>query len=346
MKRFLFAILICSLVLVSEDTYSQMNRRDIKKNNKKMYGFRGRKYDFKDKVYQSLGVSLNAFNYYGDLSPTSKIISTDISLTQPAVGLSFTHRFGPRYQAVASFTYGGIQGSDNTSADPNDINNAVYRYVRNLSFRNRIKELSIVAQVDLYENDQTYISRVRWTPYVYGGIAIFHHNPQAIVPETDLTGQPFSDAGVFVDLRPLKTEGKSYSLIQASIPIGLGVRFRLNDFMDFAAEWGFRYTFTDYLDDVSSNYLDLNTFGDNEKAKAMSYRSNEVPTGVNSSVDEIMANRYTGYSGFTTVSGFGHVNSDGTKNLRGKSNGKDIYMLTTFRLNYILGKNYSRAKFR
>lgn len=344
--RLVYVVLMCAFVLMSgEKAYGQMNRKAIKKNNKRMYSFRGRKFDFKDKVYNSMGVSLNAFNYYGDLSPSRKAISTDIGLTQPAIGISFTHRFGPRYQLTGSFTYGAIQGSDNSSADPEDVSNAVFRYVRNLSFRNRLKELSVVAQVDLFENDQTYISRVNWTPYAFGGLAFFHHNPQAIVPQTDLFNQPFSDAGSWVNLKPLETEGKSYSLIQVSIPIGLGARFRVNDAMDLAVEWGFRYTFTDYLDDVSGNYVDLNSFGSNEKARAMSYRSNEVQSGVNARVDEIISNRYNGYSGYTTVAGFGHINSDGSQNLRGKS-GNDVYMITTIRLSYILGKNFNRAKFR
>lgn len=347
MKRLLYVVLTLSLLLVTgEQAHSQMKRKAIKKNNRKMASYRGRKYDFKDKVYNSVGVSVNAFNYYGDLSPTSKRISTDIGLTKPAIGLSFTHRFGPRYQLTGSFTYGGIQGSDNASADPADLSNAVYRYVRNLSFRNRLKEFSVVGQIDLYENDQTYISRVRWTPYAYGGLAVFHHNPQALVPQTDLFGQPFANAGEWVDLKPLKTEGKSYSLIQLAIPIGIGARFRINDVMDFAAEFGIRYTFTDYLDDVSGYYVDLNSFGDNELARALSYRSNEVPTGINSRVDEILANRYTGYSGYTTVAGYGHINPDGTPNVRGKSDDRDIYMMTTLRISYILGKNFNRAKFR
>lgn len=344
----LIYVLLFVIVFLSAIPFAngQMSRQAIKKNNKKMYTYRGRKNDFKDRAYSSLGISLNAFNYYGDLSPSPKQMSTDISLTRPAVGVSFTHRFGPRYQLTGSFTYGGINGSDAKSADPDDPNNGVFRYVRNLSFRNRLKELSVVSQLDLYENSYTYANRVNLTPYLYGGVAIFHHNPQAQVPQTDLLGQSLPDAGEWVDLRPLKTEGKSYSLIQVAIPFGLGARFKLNDAMDLALEFGFRYTFTDYLDDVSNIYVDLNTFGDNEKAKALSYRSNEIPSGVNTRVDEIIANRFTGYDGFTTVAGFGHVNNNGTSNLRGQSDDRDIYMISTLRISYILGKNFNKAKFR
>lgn len=349
-KLALLSLITAMLCLgIEHDSFGQMNRRAIKKNNKRISSYRGRKTHFgKEKIYNSIGISLNALNYYGDLSPTPKRMSTDLTLTRPAIGLSFTHRFGPRYQITAAFTYGGIRGSDAQSADPNDVSNGAFRYVRNLSFRNRIKELSIVGQFDWFENQATYISRVKWTPYVYAGIAIFHHNPQAQVPATDLLGNPFPNAGEWVNLQSLKTEGKSYKLIQPAIPIGLGVRFRLNEVMDFSAEFGFRYIFTDFIDDVSGNYVDLDSFGDNELAKALSYRSNEVPTGVNSRVDEIIGNRYTGYAGFTTVSGYGHLNSAGDNpyNMRGNAGDRDIYMVTTFRLSYILGKTFHRAKFR
>lgn len=343
-KLAFFVLATLFMTFVTDEAEGQMNRRSIKKNNKRIASYRGRKSNFgKDKVYNSLGVSLNAFNYFGDLSPSPKRISTDIGFTRPAIGLSFTHRFGPRYQLMANFMYGGIRGADSESADPNDVNNGAFRYVRNLSFRNRIKELSVVGQIDLFENQATYISRVPWTPYVYAGIAVFHHNPQAQVPATDLLGTPFPDAGEWVNLQPLKTEGKSYSLIQAAIPFGLGARFRINEVMDLSAEFGFRYTFTDYLDDVSGYYVDLTTLS-SEKARAMSYRSNEVQP-VNAKVQEILANRYTGYSGFNTVAGYGHVNSNGDKNLRG-TDARDIYMVTTVRLTYILGKTFHRAKFR
>ena len=59
--------------------------------------------------------------------------------------------------------------------------------------------------------------------------------------------------------------------------MGIGARFRINEVLDFSAEIGFRYLFTDYIDDVSGNYVDLGVFN-TELAKAMSYRSSEVAT--------------------------------------------------------------------
>jgi hypothetical protein len=343
-KGGLFALVLLVSAVFMQSAYGQINRRNIKKSNKRIASFRGQKSNFKRNIYNAVGISLNAFNYYGDLSPSAKKVSTDLSFTRPAIGGSFVHRFGPRYQLVASFMFGGIKGSDAKSADPED-KDASFRYIRNLSFRNRIQEVSIVGQVDLFANEATYISRVRWTPYVYGGVAAFHHNPQAQMPKTDLLGNTFSNAGEWVDLQPLQTEGKSYKLIQFAIPFGLGARFRVTDLIDIAGEFGFRYTFTDYLDDVSGYYVNLTTL-DSEEARALSYRSNEVNPNASSRVAERIANRYEGYTGFTTVAGYGHVNDDGSKNIRGKSGDKDIYMVTTIRATYIFGRNFHKAKFR
>lgn len=331
---------------------AQMHPRDIKRNNIRMMTFRGKKRGFpRENRYNQIDVTLNALNYYGDLSPKSSKLSTDISFTKPAVGLSITQRLGPRFSLRSSFMYGALQGSDAESANRGDTENGVFRYQRNLSFRNRIKELSVVGVFDLYENQHTYISRVRWTPFVYIGASVFHHNPQAKVPATGLNGVPFENAGEWVDLVDLGTEGqhatlqegdvnfgiKPYNNFQVSIPFGVGVRFRLNEVMDLSAEFGLRYTFTDYLDDVSANYVDLGVFGDNELARSLSYRGYEL--------ESTNTHAYVGRDGksYTVIRGYGQESRD---NMRGNSSDNDIFTVTTVRLSYVLGKTFNRAKFR
>jgi hypothetical protein len=351
--RKLFYLVVAVCLVFSVDSYGQMNRKSIKKNNRRISSFRGKKYHFgKEKVYNAVGVSLNALNYYGDLAPRPSKFSTDISFTRPALGLSFAHRFGPRYTLNAAFMYGTLRGADVESADPGDLSNGRFRYNRNLSFRNRIKELSVTGVFDLFQNQATYISRVKWTPYAFIGVAAFHHNPQAKAPATDLNGNPLAEGGKWVDLKPLGTEGqngtlaptdvnagiKPYKLIQVAIPFGLGARFRLNEVVDFSAELGFRYLFTDYIDDVSQNYVDLSVFDGNELARAMSYRSNElVPASA------LVPRQTRSGNTYNLLDGYGQEHPD---NLRGSKDDRDIYMVTTFKLTYILGKTFHRAKFR
>ena len=323
-----------------------------------MTGFKGKKNTFaKSRQYNYVGISLNGLNYLGDLSPNSSRYSTDFKLTKPGVGLSLGHRFGPFYTLQASFMYGTLVGDDFFSADPYHEDSR-YRYVRNLSFRNQIKEFSAVAIFDLFQNKNTYISRVGWTPYGFIGLAAFHHNPKGKVNE--LSSLP--EAGQWVKLRPLGTEGqysdlpadavnyglKPYSSLQISVPFGIGIRYRINDVMDFSLETGTRYLFTDYIDDVSGNYVDL-MYLNSDLAREMSDRSLEstaANTGETRNAEAIFAvagNPRVGNGGYVTYGGYGREFTD---NYRGKSNNKDIYFVTTLRVTYILGGSYKKAKFR
>ncbi len=365
-------LLLGSLMLLfgsflAPDALGQFNRKSIKKNNKRIASYTGKKHFGKEHVYSGIGFSLNALNYYGDLSPLPSRFSTDISFTKPAVGVSFFHRFGPRYTLIGQFMYGTLKGSDAESAKKSGGESVNFNQIRNLSFRNQIKELSVTAYFDLFENMGTYISRVKWTPYAFVGIGAILMNPQAKAPTTYLDGSPDPYAGQWVNLQPLGTEGqnaplkqgdanygiKQYSLVQVVIPFGLGARFRLNEVLDLWADFGFRYTFTDYLDDVSKHYVDLGVFdpspdgltpgtftGKNQLAQAMSYRSNEL--GATATPGYTYVGRdlktYHTYNG-----GYGAETKD---NVRGDSKRNDIYMVTSIKLTYILGATFHRAKFR
>lgn len=349
-KRVILWSVMACILLGSGETFAQLNRKGIKNSNKRMAGYRGGKSKFgKDKIYNAVGFSINALNYYGDLAPSASKLSTDISFTKPGFAISFTHRFGPRYALQAQFMFGTIKGADAESSSSGDASSGLYRYQRNLSFRNQIKELSVVAIFDLFENESTYMSRVKWTPYAYLGVAVFMHNPQALAPATDLQGNPLKEAGQWVDLEPLGTEGqystlkptdinygiKPYSLVQFAIPFGLGARFRLNEVMDLSADIGFRYTFTDYLDDVSQNYVDL-TLLKSPLAQAMSYRTNELAGYPKNPTP-------SGIPGVNVEAGYGVEHPD---NKRGGKNQNDIFMVTRVQLTYIINANYHKAKFR
>lgn len=369
MRKLTLPCLLIAFSLVTLSSYAQFNRKSIKKNNKRIASYTGKKPFGRQNVYTAVGVSLNALNYYGDLAPLPSRFSTDIAFTKPAIGISLFHRFGPRYTLIGQFMYGTLKGSDAESAKKASNESVNFREVRNLSFRNQIKELSVVAVFDLFENEGTYISRVKWTPYVFAGIAAFLQNPQAQAPKYYLDGvTPTGMEGKWIDLQPLGTEGqqsgtstlqpgdvnygiKPYSLFQVAIPFGVGARFRLNEVLDLWADIGFRYTFTDYLDDVSKNYVDLSRFN-NPLAAAMSYRTNELPTATlqnfqgtlgTRTINNVVINNSGTRGPVTVIRGYGEENKWDN---RGNAKNKDIYMVTSIKLTYILGASFHRAKFR
>ncbi len=339
----------------------KFNRRQILKNNKNIRNFRGRKNFFdKSRRYNYFGFSINALNYFGDITPRATIGSTDISFTKPAFGFHVGHRFGPRYTLLGGYTYGTLEGDDAISSAPDDIESR-YRYVRNLSFRNQIHEWSIKAIFDLWANEGTYISRVRWTPYIFGGIAVFHHTPQAKVSEAS----DLPEAGQWVDLQPLGTEGqfaeipgagstqfgKQYKSVQLALTPGIGARLRLNEVLDLSIETGMRYTFTDYLDDVSGNYVD-DWVLTSDLARELADRSMELVSSDGAERDFETIDTFTGrqmvenpFTMETTekIRGYG---STGLDNIRGNSQDFDVYLVTTIKVSYILGGSIRKAKFR
>lgn len=304
------------------------------------------------KQYITLGISANALNYFGDIVPRDRALSTDIAYTRPGLGISSMARLGPSFSLRAAFMYGRVSSSDFGVADP-DNEAARYRYVRNLQFRNNVKDLSIVGMLDLFPNPSTVSLRMRFTPYVFAGISVFHHNPQGLVPDQAiLTPEHLTDpftppqAGEWVDLKDLQTEGpdNTYSNFQISIPFGAGVRFRLSNRFDVEGEISYRYLFTDYLDDVSSNYVDKGIL-DSDLARVMSDRSLE-PTDVLSGERRVIyseegalipnTNTYVGADGqeYVHLGGYGQPHASA---VRGDASDNDIFITTTVRLVMMLG---------
>jgi len=158
------------------------------------------------------------------------------------------------------FTYGVVSASDANSEDEDRRN-------RNLNFRSKILELSLTGEFNFLGRDR------RLSPYIFGGVAIFSFNPQA------------EYQGRRVDLQPLGTEGQGienfpskYSRVQLSIPLGAGLKFAINDRINLGVEFGLRKTFTDYLDDVSGDYVNYNELlaGNGQLAADLSNRTGEL----------------------------------------------------------------------
>ena len=63
-----------------------------------------------------------------------------------------------------------------------------------------------------------------------------------------------------------------------AFPLGVGVKYAINDRINVGAEITHRFTSTDYLDDVSKTYVNLKalTEGNGPKARELSYRK-DVP---------------------------------------------------------------------
>jgi len=285
--------------------------------------------------YTSIGGSINAMNYVGDLDPGPSFLSPGIKFTRENLGVEIIQRMWPRISLRGSAAWGIVKGSDAANANyaPKNIN----RRMRNLNFRSQIVEVKFDVIVDLWENRGKFQKRPDYTPYFFAGINYFHMNPKGKTP-----------AGNYVALRPLHTEGpnKTYSLNQIAIPIGLGFRYKLSKQLDIAFEMGWRFTLTDYMDDCGTTYANpsTDTSGVPTLSDIMANRSMEAYNSDPTLRDQ-MAVQYPGDvpktdSQGTTVNGFGRA---GDK--RGDKN-RDWYIVTGFHLTYILPGKVICPKFR
>lgn len=170
---------------------------------------------------------------------------------------------------------GTIAASD--AEAPNKGGDEVDRLQRNLSFKSSVTEAYVAAEIYptvLFEQYDGLIGKFR--PYGVIGAGMFRFNPKA----QDVNGE-------WVNLKPLRLEGqgmaeyptrKEYKLIQAEIPMGFGFKYYLKENMYVGLEILHRQTFTDYIDDVSTGYIDPVYFnqylsaGDAAKARRLYYR--------------------------------------------------------------------------
>ena len=202
-------------------------------------------------------------NYIGDMQ-TSPYTTKQ---SNGSFGAGIQYDLTRHFSLLTNLTYGRISAADGYSSQA-DLR------ARNLNFESHITEWNLLAEYNLLD-----LSEHKLTPYLFAGVAIFHFNPYTY----DTTGKK-------VYLRPLSTEGEGltqypgrrpYALTQLAIPFGGGIKFRISDGVTLAYEIGMRKTFTDYLDDLSTTYVDQATLlaARGPEAVEMAYRGNEIKNG-------------------------------------------------------------------
>jgi hypothetical protein len=303
----------------------------------------------------SIGAGFLMFNYLGDLSPSRHYADVAWELSRPGLSVFLDKRWGRRWSGQLSLSYGRIAGDDSRSDFYGDQSEQ-YRYIRNLNFRSDLFEVGATARWFLLRRTNLSGRERMFNPYVTGGFIVLFHNPQTRVPDFQRDGKRFSNAGSWVALQPLGTEGQHsdaynkspYSLIQPVLPLGGGLHIRLTDRLSCQAEIALRYTFTDYLDDAGGSYADLGAF-DNELARALSDRSQEPTaalTGAQRDLPTILsavdvrryASRYEDEL-YWVFQGFG---DEGSSTRSGKRN--DHYIVGALKFTYILGSNQQNGK--
>jgi hypothetical protein len=193
------------------------------------------------KGYSQKGYEIGALGgvsyYIGDINPT-------YSLKSPGVSLGFLSRydFNTRTSLRFDVGLGQLIGKDELSENS-------FQQARNLSFKTDYIDASLDFEFNFFQ----YIHGSRsqyFTPYIFGGFALTYFNPRAKLD------------GDWYGLRNMGTEGQAvgdeYGNISPALSYGMGFK------MDLSYEWSVNFELsarqsgTDYLDDVSTVYPNMN----------------------------------------------------------------------------------------
>ena len=219
------------------------------------------RYEYRRKRHE-ISFGGGASNFLGELGGRDMVGSGflwDIEFAKT----SYVGQFSYMYYALSKLAFRGNICVSKVSGD-DALTNEFFRNNRNLNFESMIIEGGLFMEVHL-KHERTGNRYNLRSPagrylgmrnpigigiYLFSGVAGFYFDPQ---------GQ--SPSGVKYRLKPLKTEGQGlpggpepYSGLSMAVPVGFGLRKAFNGNAGLKFEASYRFTFTDYIDDVSTVY--------------------------------------------------------------------------------------------
>jgi hypothetical protein len=245
--------------------------------------------------------------FMGDLGGANDIGSNgirdfNISATRPSMLLGYRYLIFENLGVTGSFALGYLAGSDQYTDE-------TFRNNRNIHFRSTIMELSGGMQLSLINYripgsryrrmSRGFTGIIGASGYIFLNFGGIVHNPKAYFEAEQYSGSiPASElpANGWYNLRPLRTEGqeyfptrKEYSPFALVIPFGIGATVQISRDISVGIQYGFRKTFTDYIDDVSKTYVDPAIFSimfedDPAKIALAEYFANPTTNSLSKSV--------------------------------------------------------------
>lgn len=163
-----------------------------------------------------IGAGVGMVSYEGDFN------GNVLKNMQPMFSALWRYNFDPYKDLRLNATYGKLKGSSK------DVDTYYPDYAtEEYSFNRNLLDVSLVFEYNFwpYGTGRDYRGAKRLTPYIYGGIGA-----------TSASG------------------GGSKSVFTANVPIGLGVKYKLNERMNLGLDWGIHFSLSDELDGVKNPY--------------------------------------------------------------------------------------------
>jgi len=196
--------------------------------------------------YFDLILGASSSHFLGDLGGkpflgTNDLQDLDILSTRYALTAGMRFNMGKVFALRTNLWYARLSGNDKYTRNRE-------RQGRNLNFFTQILEADAVVEMNIYKTaDKNKIF------YVFGGVGYFAFNPKTKLNGTVYTLRDYGTEGQYA------ISGKSpYNLNSICFPMGFGSKFILNKRSYFTVEVNARKTRTDYIDDVSTRFVDPN----------------------------------------------------------------------------------------
>ena len=222
---------------------------------------------------------LGASNFLGDLGGRDRVGSDfiyDMEPTKTNLALTFNHLYylGRKAAIRSNLTYARLSADDKLTKEPSRNN-------RNLNFQSHVWEASVLLELQVKKERRGNIYNLRSSTgrrlglksagvgiYGLAGIGVLAFNPKSRDQNGKMTA-----------LHPLHTEGqgliynhpllgvvegpKQYKRVAVVLPIGAGLKIPINRDWGMKVEAMYRFTFTDYIDDVSGVYFQNRVIAEN-----------------------------------------------------------------------------------
>ncbi len=237
--------------------------------------------------FDGIQFSIGSSFFHGDAGSGSTRIGLNL-------GAAYRHMFNKKWSVRPKFNYTTLSGDDAQGTNKE----------RNLSFQNKTLrgELTVIHNFKEYDPGKNQFSGA--SPFVAFGLGAMTNNPTAIYE------------GTTYELQELSTEGIAYSRFTFYVPISLGINIHINSKTYIGFEYTFHYVFSDYLDDISGDYINNTKL--NGVVSTLADRTNEggyLPT-------ETSNNKSW---------------SEGSQ--RGSNNSNDFFSTLSFHMGYSFHKN-------
>ncbi len=215
---------------------------------------------YRHEIFGGIGASQMLGDLGGGANDGKGIADINLGATNFGATIGYRYKVSPKAALRFSTSYLILEGDDALTENEG-------RKSRNLSVKTTVTEFSPMIEIYLISDDMPKSSRYKGGyfrrsmkgsgpsigVYVATGITVFTYNPTA-----ELDGKTY-------DLRDLGTEGqglepgsKKYSTVDIALPVNIGFKLNFDQYWSVTLEGAARFTATDYLDDVSTDYYDNN----------------------------------------------------------------------------------------